>query len=288
MKISMLMATLNRKDLMLKAIDSILKQSYQDFEIIVIDQSDIENAEIVQIDKRIKYIHLTQKGLSHARNIGLRYVEGEIVGLMDDDAFYTEDVLKKINTLFEQDSNLGLVSGAVVDHTTNRISLRGMNGKRKAITRKNIFKCCISPSMFIKKEIFDSEIFDEQLGLGNFWGSAEETDIALKILYAGYNAIFCPEVIVYHPSCNKSDLPFAKLESYSRGFGAVCAKHKYKFGNKTMGYLYFWALFRALGGYVLNILKMSSHMRSYYKISIRAKREGYKTYLEKTGEEFDS
>ncbi len=278
MKISMLMATLNRRSLMLTAIDSILKQTYQDFEIIVIDQSDEDNSDILNNDKRIKYVHITQKGLSHARNVGLDLVEGDIVGLMDDDALYSENVLENINQLFENDKSLGLVAGAVVDINTNKISLRGMGDKQKKIKKSNIFKCCISPSMFIKSDILLKIRFDENFGIGCFWGSAEETDVALKVLYNNYKAVFCPSIIVYHPGSDKMTIPLEKVEKYSRGFGAVCAKHRYSFNNRTMTYLYFRALFRAFVGYNLSLLKFSSHMKRYYKCSINGKKEGYKSY----------
>ena len=288
MKVSMLLATLNRRELMLNAIQSILCQNYQEFEIIVIDQSDVENSDIVELDSRIRYFHIAERGLSRARNIGLKYITGDIVGLMDDDAVYPEDVLNKVNELFSRNNNLGLISGAVVDKSTNRISLRGMGDCHKKINKKNIFQCCISPSMFIRKDIFDSDEFDEQLGLGNYWGSAEETDIALKVLYRNYEALFCPDIVVYHPGCDKKDLPFSKLESYSRGFGAVCAKHFNLYDNKVMHHLYKKSIFRAIGGYCLSILKFSSHMRKYYKISMRAKREGYKSYKYQLREKNDS
>ncbi len=281
MKISMLMGTLNRKQLMLQAIDSILRQSYQDFEIIIVDQSDDESTEVSELDPRIKYVHIKEKGLSHARNIGLNYVTGDIVGLMDDDAVYTENTLENVNREFEQDSRLGLVSGTVVNAETQQISLRGMGGERKKITSKNIFKCCISPSMFIRKEFFNSECFDERFGLGNFWGSAEETDVALKILYKGYNALFCPNIVVYHPNCPKKELPLSKLESYSRGFGAICAKHRYQYRNRTMLYLYRRAIFRAFIGLHLSAIKFSASMCRYYKTSIKAKRAGYKSYKQR-------
>lgn len=278
MKISMLMGTLNRKELMLRAIESVLSQSHKDFEIIIIDQSEEDNKNSLPNDDRIRYFHIEEKGLSHARNVGLQYATGDIIGLMDDDAVYEKYVLEKVNNFFEQDNKLGLVSGCVRDFVTNEISLGEMKATEQKIVSNNIFRCCISPSMFIKKEIFHDNLFDEQLGLGAFWGSGEETDMALHVIYSGYNTMFYPNLIVFHPSCNKENEPFEKVASYSRGFGAVCAKHVHLFGNKTMKYLYKRALFRAIGGYLLSILKFSSHMRQYYKISFRAKREGYRTY----------
>lgn len=278
MKITMLMGTLDRKELMLRAIDSILSQTHTDFEIIIVDQSQEDNKGSLPNDARIHYFHIAEKGLSHARNVGLQLATGNIVGLMDDDAVYEKDVLAKVNERFEQDENLGLVSGCVRDFVTNKISLGEMKAKEQKIINKNIFRCCISPSMFIKREIFCSNLFDEQLGLGSFWGSGEETDIALQVIYSGCNTVLCPDIIVFHPSCKKENEPFVKVASYSRGFGAVCAKHYYLYGNKTMRYLYKRALFRAMGGFILSALRFSSHMCQFYKTSFKAKREGFRTY----------
>lgn len=278
MKISMLMPTLNRRKQMITAIDSILTQGYQNFEIIVVDQSDHDNSDIKEWDQRINYIHLDIKGLSHARNVGLNYVTGDIIGLMDDDAVYERDALEKVNKMFSTSTDLGLLAGMVIDPETNQISLRGMKKRRMAVTKTNIFKCCISPSMFFKSDLLAADKFDERFGIGCYWGSAEETDVALKVIYKNLVAIYDPEILVKHPGSSKKDLPLKKLESYSRGYGAVCAKHSLQYHNTTMRYLYFRALFRSMGGLMISMLCLDKHMIDYYKISIRGKIEGYHSY----------
>lgn len=277
MKISMLMPTLNRRELMYAAVKSILAQTYKDFEIIIVDQSDCSNETISDLDQRIKYYHIDEKGLSHARNVGLSYVTGDIVGLMDDDAYYTEHVLESIAKKF-QNSDIGFVSGVVMDPIDDKITLPGMDNRPKEINSLNILKCCISPSMFLRANLVKKLGFDEDLGIGCFWGSAEETDIALQYLYNDMKGYFEPSIIVRHKGDDPKTISMDKLRSYSRGFGAVCCKHSHMYRNRKMLYLFFRALFRAAGGLVLGIMKADKQMIHYYIVSLVSKLEGYKSY----------
>lgn len=86
-KFSLLIATLNRPKILQTCVKGLLNQTYDNYEIIIIDQSDKEfrNDSIAEIDNRITYIHIDEKGLSHARNIGLQCVTGDYVCLIDDD-----------------------------------------------------------------------------------------------------------------------------------------------------------------------------------------------------------
>ena len=82
--ISVVIPTFNRQKNLEEAIKSILKQNYNDFEIIVVDNgpSTDKTKEIVtqlsKNDKRIKYIQTKLKGLIFARNIGAKKAKGDI------------------------------------------------------------------------------------------------------------------------------------------------------------------------------------------------------------------
>ncbi|MEM8862836.1 MAG: glycosyltransferase [Chloroflexota bacterium] len=72
------------------AIDSILEQTYQNFEIIVIDDGSKDNSREVgaSYGDKINYIYKENAGLSAARNTGLRHAHGEFIGLLDADDMY--------------------------------------------------------------------------------------------------------------------------------------------------------------------------------------------------------
>ena len=278
MKISLILATLNREELLKKAVISILNQSYQNFEIIIIDQSDKKNDKISLLDNRIKYYHIDRRGLSLARNIGISYATGDIIGLTDDDATYTKDVLERVVKKFEKNKNLYLVSGIIVDPITNEVCLGGMKKNYENITTNNILNTCISSSMFIRKNFFDDHQFDELFGVGTNWGSAEETDIALQILYLAHKGIFSPDIVIKHPRVKKEKIPLDKLKKYSLGFGAMCAKHKYLFKKRYMMKHYYKILFKQLCGILLSILRFNKHMIKYYVISFKYKIYGFRQY----------
>ena len=99
MKFSFILCTINRNDEIIKSINSILNQTYQNFEIIIIDQNEHKNEQLENIDKRIIYKHVNFKGLSSARNEALKYATGDYCCIMDDDALYDSYNLEVANKL---------------------------------------------------------------------------------------------------------------------------------------------------------------------------------------------
>lgn len=98
MKFSLILATLGRDKEVANFLESLKNQSYKNFELIVVDQNQdgkIDN--IIQEYKKdffINHIKIKEKGLSYARNVGLKYINGEIVAFPDDDCEYPENLLE--------------------------------------------------------------------------------------------------------------------------------------------------------------------------------------------------
>src|SRR3989344_9216027 len=88
-KISVIIPTHNRPELLKKAVGSVLSQTYKDLEVIVVDDCMEKRADSVIKefnDSRIKHIqHQEEKGGSAARNTGIRASSGEFIAFLDDD-----------------------------------------------------------------------------------------------------------------------------------------------------------------------------------------------------------
>jgi glycosyltransferase involved in cell wall biosynthesis len=107
----------NQGHFLADAINSVLAQTYQDFEIVVVDDGSTDDtAAIAQsfTDPRVRYIYKQNGGLSSARNEGLRHAQGQFISYLDcDDCFLPE----KLEILIGEMSNypdLGLVAGQAV------------------------------------------------------------------------------------------------------------------------------------------------------------------------------
>jgi len=87
--VSVIIPTYNRAHTIGRAIKSVLNQTYQDFEIIVVDDGSTDNTEEVVKsfrDKRIRYIqHKKNKGAAAARNTGIKSAKGKYIAFQDSD-----------------------------------------------------------------------------------------------------------------------------------------------------------------------------------------------------------
>lgn len=87
--VSFLIPTYNRSDFLVKAVESILAQTYKNIEIIVIDDASTDDTESLinsRFGGRIKYHkNDTNRGVAYSRNMGLGYASGEYIGLLDSD-----------------------------------------------------------------------------------------------------------------------------------------------------------------------------------------------------------
>lgn len=95
--VSVIIPTYGRFDLLIKAIESVLKQRTSNIEIIVVDDGSIDNTEVdvKTYGKLVKYIRIVHSGLpAVVRNVGLCEAQGEYVAFLDDDDSWEEKKLE--------------------------------------------------------------------------------------------------------------------------------------------------------------------------------------------------
>ena len=85
--VSVIIPTYNRAHLLRTAIDSVLQQTYSDFEIIVVDDESTDDTEAVVSDygERARYVRTPHGGIAHARNIGMQHARGKYFTFVDSD-----------------------------------------------------------------------------------------------------------------------------------------------------------------------------------------------------------
>ena len=165
--ISVIIPTYNRSKLLIRAIKSVINQTLQPEEIIVIDNGSTDNTSniIARYFRNIRYFFHDKKGVSSARNKGLKISRGNWISFLDSDDEWVKDKLMLQREYLLKNSNAQFL------HTNEIWYKNGKYLNQKKIHKKSggfIFKnclelCCISPSStMIKKKLFDKiGYFDE-------------------------------------------------------------------------------------------------------------------------------
>ncbi|MGB9911149.1 MAG: glycosyltransferase [Microgenomates group bacterium] len=246
--VSVIIPTYNRDEPLRITLKSLFKQSYDNFEIIVVDQSDKKFPKkekfLKKYSSKICYFSGLPPNAAAARNFGARKAKGKIFLFVDDDIEADKDLI--INHLKNyQDKKVGAVVGRIVTL-----------GQKEEPQRKNVGR--ITPwgsftggwSSKIKQEVFDAitcnaswrrEVFEKIGGFDkNFSGPIrEDSDLALRTIKAGYKIIFEPKAQLIH------------LRAESGGFRKTEGRLKWYFGFfKSEAYFamkyirwYWWSIF---------------------------------------------
>src|ERR1700757_3730159 len=111
--IDLVVGSIGRFDLLRRLAASLVSQSHRNFSLIVIEQVDPAGAEtlLAHFPTVRSEVLTSDRGLSRARNRGLRECSGDIVGFPDDDCWYEVDTLAKVAERFAEEPPLDMLVG---------------------------------------------------------------------------------------------------------------------------------------------------------------------------------
>lgn len=277
MRFSLIMATIGRT----KEVERFLKhldcQTYRDFELIVVDQN-MDNRLVPVLEhykERFPILYLrSDKGLSRARNVGLKNISGYIVAFPDDDCWYPPDLLERIACFFKVHPEIDGLTGCSVDENGYFSASRWDRGAG-LINKFSVWRRGISISIFLKTIVVEKVgNFDKSLGVGanTPWGSGEETDYLLRALKAGFYIYYDPTLFVCHPQVEEQhrNLSSERALNYNRGMGRVLRKHQFP----LWFVLYQWA--RPVGGMFLSLLQFDLDKLHYYYSAFLGRVSGWR------------
>jgi glycosyltransferase involved in cell wall biosynthesis len=115
--VSVIIPAYNQSDYLGIAIQSVLDQTYQDIEILVIDDGSTDDTRKVAnrfSDPRIKYIYQANKGLSGARNTGIRNSAGEYLTFLDSDDLFLPEKINLLASFLNSQTEIGFVAGQAI------------------------------------------------------------------------------------------------------------------------------------------------------------------------------
>lgn len=168
MKISLIITVFNGDKYLRKAIDSFLAQDCDDKELIILDGKSTDDSHkiIAEYQKSfpnlIKWINESDFGISHARNIALKHVTGDLVGFLGADDFLHQDFYAQLAyyTKVNPDFDALYFNSYTVGNTSSFD-----NSSQIRMTRRNLIKLCpigSGESFYYRKAVFDDIKFNEK------------------------------------------------------------------------------------------------------------------------------
>lgn len=233
--VSVIIPTYNRAYLVGRAIQSVLNQTYQGFEIIVVDDGSTDNTEEIirnLNDPRIYYIrHEKNRGGSAARNTGIRAARGEYIAFLDSDDEWLPGMLScQMQVILNAPRQIGVVYSAYWsfnrEGTVKVYWPRTGTVPEKNRFRENIYKqnFAITSSALIKREFLDiAGGFDEKLPRLQDW------ELWMRL------SEHCQFVFIDKPLVNKYS-PINRIAddtiAYVKGMKLILQKHRQYIAEK--------------------------------------------------------
>lgn len=197
MLFSIIVPVYNVEKYLKDTIDSVLKQDFTDYELILVNDGSKDNSkkiclEYAKQDSRIKLINKENEGVSIARNTGLSEAKGDYILFLDSDDLLTDDLLTKLRDYLNKNPNFDLLVGnyhvLLNEHIISYEEIKNLNlddnqlgiyFMEKVIKTKNdlprsIWRCLYKREVIEKNNI----LFNPKLS------SAEDTDFLMQYFLA--------------------------------------------------------------------------------------------------------
>lgn len=231
--VSLILATVGRTDELGRLFDSLAAQTFAKFEVVVVDQNTddrllphLERARYLGIT--VRHIRHSPPNLANARNAGIEAARGKWIGFPDDDCWYAPRLLERVVARFSRNDKPSGVIVRWVEADEQPAAPAELSWERSCAFRDIPVS---SITLFCHRDLFRKiGGFDGRLGVGQWFGAGEETDLALRALRSGARITYEPLGEVHHavnPGKPRADpAACAAVRHRARGTGALYAKHR--------------------------------------------------------------
>ncbi|WP_455674548.1 glycosyltransferase family 2 protein [Phocaeicola sp.] len=195
MKVSIIMPCYNQGRYLQEAIDSVLEQSFQDWECVIINDGSTDNSEYIAKkiclgDDRIRYVYQHNQGVCVARNNAIKASKGEYVLCLDGDDKISSNYLATMCKVLDDNLDVKVVTSTVRQFGKIHRTMPYQEFSLERLMGRNIF---VISSMFRRSDFDSIYGFNENMSKG-----LEDWDFWLSLLENGGKVVHCPNSIFYY------------------------------------------------------------------------------------------
>ncbi|UPY35473.1 glycosyltransferase family A protein [Sediminicoccus sp. KRV36] len=271
--ISLIVSTKGRVAEIGALFDSLLGDATAAFEVILVDQN--EDDRLAALATRyaplmpLRHLRSPRAHANAGRNLGLRHARGDLVGFPDDDCVFPPGALAQVRAAFDADPRLAILTGPAAAPEGGLGSGR-WNEAGGPITLANVWTSVIEFNLWLRRDVaLAMGGFDEAMGPGARFGSAEGNDLVCRAMAAGHFARYAPGLRIIHPDKRLTPEAVARAGRYGLGLGFALRRHAVPAST--------WAplLYRPLGGIGVSLLRGRWLHARYYWATLQGRLEGF-------------
>lgn len=168
---SIILPTYNRAHFLPKAIESVLAQTFEDWELVIVDDGSTDNTKEVVLayqDPRIVYIYQDNQERSAARNNGISKAKGDFICFLDSDDYYLPEKLMNLYTRIKVEDKLVLYFDGIVTEVNGKLIQNTFQLKKESENWQEFIltNTLFSQQICGKKEIFNQFKFNPKIRIG--------------------------------------------------------------------------------------------------------------------------
>jgi hypothetical protein len=200
----------------IECLRALEKQTFSEFEIILIDNASLDNS-VIQLNdflrsyplsSSVRFVRLeTNRGFAGGNIEGMKYADGRFVALLNNDTIPDKTWLEELVTNMENHSGVGICASKLLMYNSDRIdsagdgytrTLKGFkNGEGdqsiKFNTQRLVFGACAGAALY-RREMLDQIFFLDE----DFFLIHEDTDLNFRAQLAGWKVLYVPTAVVHH------------------------------------------------------------------------------------------
>jgi len=232
--ISIIIPVLKAKEHLSECLRSVINQTYKDLDIILIDEASTGHSpSLYQIfaknDKRIRLFHTSEKGINHARNIGLRESKGELICFIDSNCWIEENTIETLCQMIRSyNADIAMCPHYLEKEGKQKLSHEV--GKVMELNRKKaiceLYEERLITHSFCEK-LFQRSLFDDITFPEDY--STGDTEILCMLLFRAGRIVVCPDPL-YHKH-HSPDIYSQGISGEYRRFRSL--DNQYKFMDES-------------------------------------------------------
>jgi glycosyltransferase involved in cell wall biosynthesis len=189
----------NKSKYIQRCLDGVLNQTFQEFEIILVNDGSTDDGLSFILDNyanKITVINQENKGVSAARNTGIKVAKYPFIAFLDADDCWHNQFLQKVKAVIDTEKDIKIIG---THYSRNKKFLATDSGTLEYYKFENYFKSALKNTYFLSSStIINADFFKTNNGFNANLKKGEDIDVWIRAVQSGGNAFYIKNTLVYY------------------------------------------------------------------------------------------